>query len=328
MAAPEARAALRRVLIVKTTSMGDVVHACAAVSDLAAACPGVEIDWLVEAPFAAIPSMHRAVRRVIPIAWRKWRKSWWRTETRAAMAAVGRDLKGAGYDLVIDLQGLLKSAWWARRAGAPVAGYDRASLREPLAAAFYARRAAVPRNLQAVDRCRRLVAAHLGLPTPAGPPDFGLRAPAPQWQAPAHSVVLIPCASRIEKRWPEDDWRALVQWLLARGLHPVVFWGNADEQALAERIAAGSPAVVPPFLSVRDAAGVLAGANFVVGLDTGLSHLGAALGRPTVGIYCDHEPGLAGLAGAGPVLSLGGKGLCPPREAVLAAVARVAGLDA
>ena len=126
-----------RVLIVKTTSMGDVVHACAAVSDLARHVPGIEIDWLVEAPFAAIPQMHAGVRKVIPLRWRKWRKSLWRADTRAAIREVIAELRAARYDLVLDLQGLVKSAWWARRAGAPVAGYDRASLREPLAAWAY-----------------------------------------------------------------------------------------------------------------------------------------------------------------------------------------------
>ena len=108
----------------------------------------------------------------------------------------------------------------------------------------------------------------------------------------------------------------------AAGLVPVLLWGNPDEEALARRLAEGSSAVLPPFLSVRDAAGVLQGARVIVGLDTGFSHLGAALGRPTVGIYCDHEPGLAGITGPGPVFSLGGKAQRPSRAAVLEALAQ------
>ena len=305
-----------RVLVVKTTSRGDVVHTLPAVTDMARAVPDIEIDWLVEKPFAAIPSLHPAVRRVLPIAWRKWRHRLASRETWQAMAAVRKQLRAARYDLVIDFQGLLKSALWAVQALAPVAGYDRASAKEPLAAALYQRRATVDRSLHAVDRSRRLAAAHLAYALPATAPDFGLAAPAPAWTPPEPCAVLIPCASRPEKLWPEDRWRAIVARCERRALVPVLMWGSADEERLARRIAEATTAVVPPFLTVADTAAVLARARLVVGLDTGFTHLGAAYGRPAVGIYCDHEPGLAGLTGPGYVQSLGGKGQVPGLEAV------------
>ncbi|MEY8876906.1 MAG: lipopolysaccharide heptosyltransferase I [Leptothrix sp. (in: b-proteobacteria)] len=318
-----------RILVVKTTSMGDVVHTLPAISDIAAAHPGALIDWLVEAPFAAIPALHPAVRRVLPVAWRKWRKSLRDPATRAAIGRLRAELQRERYDLVIDFQGLLKSALWAVQAHGPRAGYGWGSIREPLASLFYGRRATVSRQLHAVDRSRRLAATHLGHALPSGAPDFGLHAPTPTWQAPEPRAVLIPCASRPEKLWPEADWRELVRRVEARGWTPVILWGNADEQQRAERIAAGSTAVVPPFLSVADSAAVLADARLVVGLDTGFTHLAAAFARPTIGIYCDHEPGLAGVTGAGPVRSLGGKGQVPTRAAVEAAFdALAAGLSA
>lgn len=307
----------RRVLIVKTSSMGDVVHALPAVSDMRRAVPGLEVSWLVEAPFAAIPRLHPGVDHVVPIAWRKWRKTLWRAETRAAIAGVRAELRRAPFDLVLDLQGLLKSVLWARQARGPLAGYDAASIREPAASWFYRDRFAVPRDLQAVERCRRLAAASLGYAMPETPPDFGLRPPPGQWTVPQPYAVLIPCASRPEKLWPEEDWIALGLHLRAAGLLPVVLWGSPDEQARAERIAAGCGGRVPPFLSVADTAAVLHQAQQIVGLDTGFSHLGAALGRPTIGIYCDHAPGLAGITGAGLVASFGGKGMRPTREEIL-----------
>jgi heptosyltransferase-1 len=307
-----------KLLIVKTSSMGDVVHALPVLADIRRAHPQAQIDWLVEAPFAALPALHPAVREVLPLAWRKWRKHLGQAATWAAMAALRARLRSARYDLVLDLQGLLKSALWARQAGAPVAGYDRASAREPLAASLYARRAAVPRTLHAVERCRLLAAAHLGYPLREGPPDFGIEAPAPGWQAPSRYSVLIPSASREEKLWPEAHWAALGQRLRAQTLTPVVLWGGAAEQQRAERIAAACGAVVPPFLSVHDAAALLGRASAVVGLDTGFSHLGAAFGVPTIGIYCDHEPGLAGITGPGFVRSIGGKGQQPSLAAVMA----------
>ncbi len=308
-----------RILIVKTSSMGDVVHATPVVNDILAHHPEARIDWLVEAPFAAIPQMHRGVDEVLPMAWRKWRHSLWSGATWKAMGALRDRLRGARYDLVLDLQGLVKSAVWARQAGAPVAGYDRASMREPIAASAYRFKAAVPRTLHAVQRCRLLAASQLGYSVTAdSPPDFGLRAPQGGWAPRVPYAVLIPNASRAEKLWPERHWVAIGRHLQERGWMPLVLWGREDEQTLAERIAAGCDGDVPPFLAVSEMAGVLAGAQAVVGLDTGFTHLAAAFGRPTLGIYCDHEPGLSGVTGTGRVGSIGGKKQVPGRAEVLA----------
>ncbi|OGA99358.1 MAG: lipopolysaccharide heptosyltransferase I [Burkholderiales bacterium RIFCSPHIGHO2_12_FULL_69_20] len=313
---------MTRILIVKTSSMGDVVHALPAVSDMQRALPGLQVDWLVEAPFAAIPRLHAGVARVLPLAWRKWRKQLLAPDTRSAIAALRAELKREPYDLVLDLQGLLKSVLWGLQARGPLVGYDRASIREPAAALFYRHTAAVARNLQAVERNRRLAAAHLGYAMPATPPDFGITPPAGSWAAPAPSAALIPCASRPEKLWPEAHWIAVGQRLQAAGLTPVLVWGSDDERARAERIAAGCSGVVPPFLSVADMAAVLGQARQIVGLDTGFSHLAAAFGAPTIGIYCDHDPGLAGITGPGPVASLGGKAQVPTLDEVMAQLER------
>ena len=300
--------------------MGDVVHALPVLSDMQRALPGLQVDWLVEASFAALPRLHGGVARVLPMAWRKWRKSLGDAGTWAAIGALRAELRSQPYDLVLDLQGLLKSALWGLQARGPLAGYGFGSIREPLAALFYRRRAAVPRGLQAVERNRRLAAAHLGYAMPASTPDFGIRAPAGSWAAPPRSAALIACASRPENLWPEDRWIAVGRCLQASGLTPVLVWGSDEERQRAARIAAGCGGVVPPFLSVADSAAVLGQARQIVGLDTGFSHLAAALGVPTIGIYCDHSPGLAGMTGTGPVISLGGKGQVPALDQVLAAL--------
>lgn len=307
-----------RLLIVKTSSMGDVVHALPVVADVLRHQPGAHIEWLVEAAFAAIPQLHPGVQRVLPMSWRKWRRALLSGATWKAMRELRVELQREPYDLVLDLQGLLKSALWARQAKGPVAGYDRKSAREPAAAWAYQRRVAVPKDLHAVQRCRMLAAAHLGYPVPSEPPEFGLRPPAPGWGPKAPYAVLIPNASRKEKLWPERHWVAVGKRLHERGLVPVVLWGADEEQTLAERIAADCDGDVPPFLRVGEMAAVLAGARQVVGLDTGFTHLAAAFGRPTIGIYCDHEPGLAGITGPGRVASIGGKWQVPSRNDVLA----------
>ncbi len=307
-----------RILIVKTSSMGDVVHALPALSDIRRHRPGITVDWLVEAPFAAIPRLHPAVRKVLPLSWRKWRKSLFKRETREAMAALRAELRAETYDLVLDLQGLLKSVMWGLQARGPLVGYDRASIREPLAALCYQRTAQVSRELHAVERCRRLAAAHLGYALPVSAPSFDITPPVGSWRAPVLSAALIPCASRPEKLWPEAHWIAIGQRLQRAKLKPVVIWGSDEERQRAERIAAGCDGLVPPFLSVADTAAVLGQARQIIGLDTGFSHLGAAFGAPTIGIYCDHEPGLAGITGPGRVASFGGKGQVPSLDEVMA----------
>ena len=299
------------------SSMGDVVHALPVVSDLLAARPGLAVDWLVEKAFADIPNMHPGVRRVLPLSWRKWRKRLHDAQVRRELRLLRAQLREVRYDLVLDLQGLMKSALWGLQAHGDLAGYDRRSAREPLAAMLYRLRARVPRDLQAVERNRRLAAAHLGYAMPTSAPDFGLRAPQGTWRVDGASAVLVPCASRPEKLWPEGRWIAIGRRWREQGLRPVIVWGTGEEQARAQRIAQACDGAVPPFLSVGDTAAVLASAVRVVGLDTGFTHLAAALGRPTVGIYCDHEPGLAGITGSARVASIGGRGQVPALDDVL-----------
>ncbi len=307
-----------KILIVKTSSMGDVVHTMPAISDIAANVPDAQIDWLIETPFASLPAMHPAIRTVIPIAWRKWRKRLFAKDARAALAAARTQLKTEQYDLILDMQGLAKSALWAMQARGPRAGYDASSAREPVAALTYARRATVDKSQHAVERSRQLAAAHLGYVV-TGKARFNLRAPTLNWtpQTPSYAV-LITGASRPEKLWPESSWRHIAGTLRARNLGIVWLWGSADEGERAKRLAAAAGGEVPPFLSVHDASAVLARAAVCVGLDTGFTHIAAAFGVSTVGIYCDHEPGLVGITGDGYVASIGGRGQVPGVEAVTA----------
>jgi heptosyltransferase I len=309
---------MKRVLIVKTSSMGDVVHALPAVSDLARAVPGVQIDWLVEKAFADIPTRHAHVQRVIPMQWRKWRKSLRDDITQDAIKACRQALSAYRYDAIIDLQGLLKSALFAYQARGTRHGYGWRSAREPLASLSYHRRHAVPRQLQAVERCRRLMANAMAYALPNTPPDFGLHGQTPAWRpSPSPFAVLVPCASRPEKSWPHAHWVAVAQHLRSKGLQVAVLWGSPAEEALAQTIADACEGFVPPFLTVGQVLDTMAQATCVVGLDTGMTHIAGACGRPTLGLYCDHDPGLAGVTGAGPVSSLGGKGLVPALSDVL-----------
>jgi heptosyltransferase-1 len=315
-----------RILIVKTSSMGDVVHALPLATDIARERPAATIDWVVEEGFAAIPALSRHVTTVHPIALRRWRQSPFAADTLRDIAAVKRALRAARYDLVLDAQALLKSAWVARWARAPVVGLSSATARERAAALFYGRRFDVPRTLHAVARCRALGAHALGYAV-EGPPRFDVAsraAPAIAVQGPY--AVLLANASRLTKLWPAERWAEVERRLAARGLLTVLFWGTEAEGERTRQLAARmTRAVVAPRASLDAIAASLAGAHVVVGIDTGLTHLAAALGRPTVGIYCDYDPALAGLAGDGAVDSLGGVGVQTSAAQVIEAIERVTG---
>lgn len=317
-----------RVLIVKMSSMGDVVHAQPVANDLVATQPECQIDWVVEEPFAPIVRLNPAVDRVLPIAWRRWRRKLSDPVNRQQYRAFAAELRATRYDWIIDCQGLLKSAALVRLAhGAHRVGLDWATAREPLASLAYDRRVNVPRDWHVIRRNRAIAAQGLGyrftelpiVPLVAAP----LTSQDQGWLDLTDPVILVTGASREPKLWPEDHWRALAAWLQARGATPVWFWGSPAEKARAERLAAGAGGVVvPDFLDVGRAASVLAASIGVVGLDTGFTHLAAALGRPTVGIFCDFDAVQCAVTGAAPCESLGGVGQVPSIDAVLAATER------
>lgn len=313
---------MRRVLLVKTSSLGDVVHNLPVASDIAAAYPGVAIDWVVEESFAAIPRWHPRVRRVLPVAMRRWRRAPWQREVRTQWQLFVKTLRSETYDAVIDTQGLLKSAWLARQALGIRHGLDWASSREPLGW-LYDRTYAVPWGRHAVARNRDLAAQALGY-QPAPAVDYGLRKPLSpgSWQpAGADYALLMHATSAERKLWPESRWIALGSSLAACGITVVLPWGSESELQRSERLAERiSGAMVPPRLDLDPLAALIAGAAAVIGTDTGLTHLAGALGVPTVGLYCATDPAATGLFGCARAVNLGGVGKPPEPAEVLAAL--------
>lgn len=309
------------ILFVKTSSLGDVVHHCPAASDAARQMPGATIDWVVEEAFAGVAAMHRSVRRVIPVALRRWRGSLWRASTWREFGAFRRTLGAERYDFVIDSQGLIKSALLARLARGERHGLDSQSAREPLAARLYDRRHAVPRSLHAVERNRRLTAAALGYAL-EGECDYGLSVEGEAELAPQGPyAVLLTMTSRADKLWPEARWTELARALAARGVRAVLPWGSAAERARCERLAGTvEGARVPGRMDIAQLARLMRGARGVVGVDTGLSHLAAALGVPAVGLYCGSAPALTGLYGSARARNLGAPGRPPAPAEVLDAL--------
>lgn len=309
------------ILLVKTSSLGDVLHNLPVVTDICQHLPGTHIDWVVEEGFAALPALHPGVSRIIPVALRRWRKAWWssRHEIRAACGAI----RAGRYDLALDTQGLLKSALIARCAQTLRCGFARDSAREPLASLFYDRTFSVPNTLHAVERNRQLAGMALGY-TPQGLPDYGIHAPdvSLPWLPQTPYAVLLHATSRDDKLWAEENWIALGNRLHRAGLSLILPWGNESERSRSERLAQAIPgAICAPRLDLPEAAALLGHAQAVVGVDTGLSHLAAALDVPTIGIYTATDPGLTGLHAGPRAVNLGGKGQPPSVDEVAARLA-------
>jgi heptosyltransferase I len=312
-----------RVLLVKTSSLGDVVHNLPVVSDLSATLPAAQIDWAVEETFDAIPRLHPNVRRVIPVAIRRWRGHWLTRKVRDEVAAFLERLREDRYDAIIDTQGLFKSAFIARAARGKRFGLDWKSSREPLFP-FYDRTFCVPRVAHAVERNRALAASVLAYAPPTRV-DYGIGSTRPHYPwLPEKYGLFMHGTSAADKLWEEEAWIALGRALAGRGVAAVLPWGNSDERVRSERLARFIPgAVVPPWLALSDLSGVIAGARYAVGVDTGLTHLAGALGVATVGIYNATEPAQTGLYGCARGVNVGGVAMPPRVEEVLRAVESV-----
>ena len=255
-----------RILLVKTSSLGDVIHNLPVVTDLLAQFPDASIDWCVEESFAEIPRLHPGVHKVIPVAVRRWRKSLTSLATWRQIGEFRRKLGNDEYDVILDTQGLVKSAVIARQAQGRHCGYAAEVAREPLAARFYDATFVIPPNVHAVDRNRWLAAAAFDYLN-GGPLDYGIAAPAfsADWLPTGPHAVLLTATSRDDKLWDEAHWCELGKALLERGITPILPSGSPRERARAERIAQVLPgAIVAPPLRLTELAGLIGMAKLAV----------------------------------------------------------------
>ncbi|EIJ45216.1 ADP-heptose:LPS heptosyltransferase [Herbaspirillum sp. GW103] len=286
-----------KILIVRVSSLGDVVHNMPMVADIHRHFPGAQIDWVVEEGYTSLVGLNRHVHQIIPIALRRWRKTLFSTATRAEIGAFRRQLQTERYDVVFDTQGLLKTSVVMRMARlAPqgrrigLANATEGSGYEALSRIFHDQSIPVGLRTHAVTRARLVAAGALGYRL-EGLPDFALQPPDPArwaWMPEQPYVVFLHGTARAAKQWPQDRWIALGQALAGRGLPVLLPWGNAREQEAARQLAADIPgAIVLPALPMMQAVALVQQARLVIGLDTGLTHIAAAYGKPTVELYCD-----------------------------------------
>ena len=284
-----------KFLLLRLSSMGDVLHTLPALTDLQQARPDLRLHWLIEPAFAPIALLHPGVARVIPFALRNYKKQW--RGLAVALRDLRRDMRGERYDHILDAQGLYKSALLGRLGGAPLWGLDAASAREPGATRLYQRRFPVAWGQSAVSRNRQLFAQALNYPLPETPPDYGLQvaaahlrqdAPVQPWGELVQQPFVLGFhgTSRENKEWQEDYWRALAARLRPAGLRLLLPAGNAREAARAQRIATQADNVLAlPTLTLLELAAVIVRADAYVGMDTGLSYLAGALGLAGVTLY-------------------------------------------
>lgn len=289
-----------RVLIVKMSALGDILHTFPAISDALKARPDLTFDWVCEEPFADIARLHPGVRHVIPHGRLRWKKQRLSRQTLAEQWAFYRTLRRGQYDAVIDAQGRIKSARVAWLSGAPVFGLDQHSATDSETRYFYRQGFAAARDINAIDRLRQLFAACLGYEV-SGAADFGIQADRladcpSEWKG---QLMFFHGTTWDSKHWPEHQWLELLQLAREAGKGVLLPWGNANEQARAERlVAAAGWGTVLPKMKLWDLSGVIARSAGAVGVDTGLMHVAAGMGIPTVSIFGSTSVALTGAMGA------------------------------
>lgn len=322
-----------KILLVRVSSLGDVLHNLPIVADIRRHFPDAQVDWVVEEGYVSLVKLNPQVRKVIPFALRRWRRGLFSDATvRAELRGFFRDLRAEQYDYVFDTQGLIKTgivmACARTRPGGQKIGMANGtedSGYEGVSRIFHSRSIPVALRAHAVARGRQVVAAALGYAVDT-PPDFGLPAPAgaarPAWMPAQDYAVFFHGTARDAKKWPAAHWIAL-----GRALAPMTVllpWGSPREKEEAEHLAAALPhAQVLPKLSMMDAVELARHAALAVGVDTGLTHIAAAFVRPTVEIYCDSPRWKTEGNWSPRIVNLGDTGAPPGVDEVVAAARRL-----
>jgi len=321
-----------KILLVRVSSLGDVLHNLPIVADIRRHFPDAQVDWVVEEGYVSLVKLNPHVRKVIPFALRRWRRGLFSdAAVRAELRGFFSDLRAEQYDYVFDTQGLIKTgivmACARTRPGGQKIGMANGtedSGYEGVSRIFHSRSIPVAPRTHAVARGRQVVAAALGYAVDT-PPDFGLPAPGaarPAWMPAQDYAVFFHGTARDAKKWPADHWIAL-----GRALAPMTVllpWGSPREKEEAERLAAALPnAQVLPKLSMMDAVELARHAALAVGVDTGLTHIAAAFVRPTVEIYCDSPRWKTEGNWSPRIVNLGDTGAAPGVDEVVAAARRL-----
>lgn len=285
----------KTILLIKTSSLGDIVHSFPAISD--AVAHGFIVDWCVDAAFADVARLHPGVRMVYPIHLRALKKQ---KSFRNLTMLYGelKHLKQQSYDFILDAQGLLKSAFISLWPKGERHGFTKNSVREPIASFFYQKKHAISTNQHAIFRTKALFSATLGTKSPQERCFYGLSKPLKRPLEKPY-IILLHGTTWKTKSWPTAHWIDLARQLLEKDKQLVTIWGNPLEKKVAETIQASVPQlIILPRQSIIKLTHWLAHAEYVIGCDTGLMHLATAFNTPTISLYgasCPKKTGTLGL---------------------------------
>jgi len=292
----------KRVLLIKLTSLGDLIHALPALTDAYRAHPELEFDWVIDDNFQEIATWHPSVKNIFTTDHREWRHGLATRATYKTISSLAKSLRQTDYDLVIDGQGNFKTALLTLLTKGTRAGFDRHSVREWVAHFAYQKKCSASKKAHAVHRLRLLFAQALDYPLPLTAPEFLIdreRFVKPAVDLPPTYLVFVHNASWVTKLWPEEHWIELIKKSVERGFTILLPWGNKEEEARAKRLAIAPQVIVLPRLRLSEMGYVIARAKACVCMDTGLSHLTAALDIPSVTLYGATDSGLIGASGGG-----------------------------
>ncbi|MGK0501170.1 MAG: heptosyltransferase-1 [Oceanicoccus sp.] len=291
----------KRVLLIKLTSMGDLMHALPALTDASRAIPGIKFDWVVDEAFADVASWHPAVNRIIPSAHRRWKKELGQSLFGGQLKKFYKQLNRDDYDVILDAQNNLKSAAITFLRNGKAHGLDAESIREKPAHWAYSYQHKTNKSLHAIERQRQLFSQAIGYPLPESPPDYGIdrqQFAVTDITLPAKFLFFVHNASWTTKLWPEGHWHQLIMLAEQAGYSVVLPCGNDEELARAKRLAAAHEKTIAlPKLPLSQIATIMDKAAGAVSCDTGLCHLAGLLDLPSVSFYGATSEKLIGATG-------------------------------
>ena len=287
-----------KVLVIKTSSMGDILHTLPAITDAYKTIPDVEFDWVIEEAFTEIPTWHQSIHNVIPFAWRRWRKNILTLPFNPEWRQFRKTLQQQKYDFVIDAQGLIKSAIATKMAHGIRCGFDRKSVREPLASLVYHKKFQVEKSQHAITRIRELFALTLNYSFDKNQIDYGIKAPSLKTNLPKNYSVFVVNTSRKNKQWAIKNWRKLLEKMQAQKQTVIIPEGYKHEKQSIQAITSGfNNVIILPHGNLTTVFNLLANAQAIVSVDTGLAHLAAALNKPNITLYGPTDEHLIGTVG-------------------------------
>lgn len=291
----------KRVLLIKLTSMGDLMHALPALTDATTAIPGIEFDWVVDEAFAEVPSWHPAVNQIIRSAHRRWKKDLSQSIFGGQLANFYSQLNHADYDVILDAQNNIKSAVISTLRRGKIHGLSKDSIRETPAHWAYRYQHNADKSQHAIARQRLLFSEAIGYDLPQTAPDYGIdrsMMQLPDIKLPERFLFFVHNASWTTKLWPESHWHKLIEQAGDAGYEVLLPCGNDEELARAQRLAEQhSNAIALPKLSLSHIGGIMDKAEGVVTCDTGLCHLAGMLDLPSVSFYGPTSDQLVGATG-------------------------------